>query len=136
MIYVYFVLAKLLFAAIFLKLLRIMRILLCFVEDLTFFTIYDKICHIEVITMKSTGIVRSIDKMGRIVLPMETRKLLNLTEEGSSVEIYIENDMVILKKYAPACIFCNNVDNLVEYHGVKICENCINDMSNKAKEIL
>ena len=48
--------------------------------------------------MKSTGIVRSIDKMGRIVLPMETRKLLSLTEEGSAVEIYTDNDMVILPK--------------------------------------
>ena len=54
--------------------------------------------------MKSTGIVRSIDKMGRIVLPMETRKLLSLTEEGSAVEIYTDNDMVILKKYTPACL--------------------------------
>ncbi len=78
--------------------------------------------------MKSTGIVRSIDKMGRIVLPMETRKLLSLTEEGSSVEIYTDNDTVILKKYAPACFFCNCADNLIEYHGIKVCENCINDM--------
>lgn len=78
--------------------------------------------------MKSTGIVRCIDKMGRIVLPMETRKLLSLTEEGSAVEIYTDNDMVILKKYTPACIFCNNADDLIEYHGLKICENCIKEM--------
>lgn len=78
--------------------------------------------------MKSTGIVRSIDKMGRIVLPMETRKLLSLTEEGTSVEIYTDNDMVILKKYTPGCIFCKNADNLISFHGMKICENCINEM--------
>lgn len=78
--------------------------------------------------MKSTGIVRSIDKMGRIVLPMETRKLLSLTEEGAAVEIYTQEDMVILKKYTPACIFCNNADKLIEYHGIKICQNCLCEM--------
>lgn len=80
--------------------------------------------------MKSTGIVRSIDKMGRIVLPMETRKLLSLTEEGSAVEIYTDNDMVILKKYTPACWFCNSADDLIEYHGVKICQHCVDEMKN------
>lgn len=83
--------------------------------------------------MKSTGIVRSIDKLGRVVLPMETRKLLSLTE-GSSVEFYTDNDMIILKKYTPACVFCNNADNLVEYHGMKICENCINEIHRKSIE--
>ncbi|MBE6827395.1 MAG: AbrB/MazE/SpoVT family DNA-binding domain-containing protein [Ruminococcaceae bacterium] len=86
--------------------------------------------------MKSTGIVRRIDKMGRIVLPMETRTLLNLNEEGAAVEIYTENDMMILKKYVPSCLFCSNTENLIEYHGVKICENCINTLSEKSKEIL
>lgn len=85
--------------------------------------------------MKSTGIVRPIDKMGRIVLPMETRKMLNLTQEGASVEIYTDNDMVILKKYTPACIFCNSADNLIEYHGSKICENCINEMQRMSIEL-
>ena len=80
--------------------------------------------------MKSTGIVRSIDKMGRIVLPMETRKLLSLTQEGAAVEIYTEDDMVVLKKYTPACIFCNSADDLIEFHGAKICRNCINEMNN------
>ena len=80
--------------------------------------------------MKSTGIVRSIYKMGRIVLPMETRKLLSLTEEGSAVEIYTDNDMVILKKYTPACLFCNSADDLIEYHGVRICQNCVKVMEN------
>lgn len=78
--------------------------------------------------MKSTGIVRSIDNFGRIVLPMETRKLLSLNEEGSAVEIYTEDDMVILKKYTPACIFCNSADDLIEYHGMKICKNCVCEM--------
>ena len=83
--------------------------------------------------MKSTGFVKIIDKMGRIVLPMEIRKVLNLTQEGSAVEIYTQDDMVVLRKYQPGCIFCHNVDNLVDYHGAKICEDCINEMSNRAK---
>ncbi len=82
--------------------------------------------------MKSTGIVRSIDNFGRIVLPMETRKLLSLNEEGSAVEIYTEDDMVILKKYTPACIFCNSADDLIEYHGMKICKNCVCEMHKSA----
>jgi len=86
--------------------------------------------------MKSTGFVKIIDKMGRIVLPMEIRKVLNLTEEGAAVELFTENDMVVLKKYQPGCIFCHNVDNLVDYHGVKICEDCIADMADRAKNTL
>ena len=74
--------------------------------------------------------------MGRIVLPMEIRKVLNLTEEGAAVEIFTQDDMVVLKKYQPGCIFCHNVDNLVEYHGAKICENCISEMNNKSKSVL
>lgn len=86
--------------------------------------------------MKSTGIVRRLDRMGRIVLPMETRKLLSLTDEEAAVEIYTENDMVILKKYVPSCIFCNSTEGLVEYHGAKICESCIETLNLKAKEML
>lgn len=78
--------------------------------------------------MKSTGIVRRIDRLGRIVLPMETRKLLSLTEEGSFVEIYTDNDSVVLKKYTPCCIFCNSADELIEYHGSKICKECVKTM--------
>ena len=86
--------------------------------------------------MKSTGIVRKLDKMGRIVLPMETRKLLSLTDDDAAVEIYTENDTVILKKYTPSCIFCNSTQNLVEYHGAKICESCIETLGQRAREIL
>lgn len=81
--------------------------------------------------MKSTGIVRRIDSLGRIVLPMEIRKLLSLTEEGSSVEIYTDNETVVLKKYTPCCIFCNSADDLIEYHGSKICTECVKKMYNE-----
>lgn len=75
--------------------------------------------------MKSTGIVRKIDSMGRVVLPMETRKVLNLIADDSAVEIYTDSDSIILKKYVPACIFCNSADDMIEYNGEKICKKCI-----------
>lgn len=84
--------------------------------------------------MKSTGIVRGLDKMGRIVLPMEIRRLLHLVDDKSYVEFYTEADTVILKKYAPACIFCDSADDMIEYGGMKICKNCLEKMNHIAVE--
>lgn len=81
------------------------------------------------VIMKSTGIVRGLDKMGRIVLPMEIRKLLHLIDDKSYVEFYTEADSVILKKYVPACIFCDSADDTIEYCGMKICKNCLSKMN-------
>ena len=64
--------------------------------------------------MKSTGIVRGLDKMGRIVLPMEIRKLLHLIDDKSYVEFYTEADNVILKKYVTACIVCESAGDTTE----------------------
>ena len=68
--------------------------------------------------MKSIGIV------GRIVLPIELRKTMNITDD-SSLEIFVDDDKIVLKKYQPACIFCNEDDNVVLYKGKNICKNCI-----------
>lgn len=84
--------------------------------------------------MKSTGIVRGLDKMGRIVLPMEIRRLLHLVDDKSFVEFYTEADTVILKKYAPACIFCDNADDMIEYGGMKICRSCLEKMNQIVNE--
>lgn len=84
--------------------------------------------------MKSTGIVRGLDKMGRIVLPMEIRKMLHLVDDKSYVEFYTEADSVILKKYAPACIFCDSADDMIEFNGMKICKNCLQKMNGILKE--
>ena len=65
--------------------------------------------------MKSTGIVRRIDELGRIVLPIELRKSMSLDQKGDSVEIFIDEDKIILKKYQPACIFCGNADDVIYY---------------------
>ena len=64
--------------------------------------------------MKSTGIVRKIDSLGRMVLPSELRSNFNL-KEGDALEIFTSNDMIVLKKYAPADIFTGEMDNLIEY---------------------
>lgn len=79
--------------------------------------------------MKSEGIVRNIDSVGRIVLPRDLRVRLGLTAENSAVEIYTEDDKIIFKKYVPACIFCNSADDIVIYKGNKICKECIKVMT-------
>ena len=77
--------------------------------------------------MKSTGIVRRIDELGRIVLPVETRKKLNIAS-GDGVEIFVEKDRVILKKYEPACIFCGSMDNASLFKGRIICDHCLSEL--------
>ena len=78
--------------------------------------------------MKAIGIVRKIDSLGRIVVPMELRNLLDISE-GDPIEIFIEDDRIILKKYSPSCIFCESTDNLTLYKGKLICPDCIKDLS-------
>ena len=74
--------------------------------------------------MKSTGIIRNIDELGRIVVPKEIRKKLGI-ENTDPVEIYVEDDKIILKKYLPACHFCGNPEDVSDFKGKKICAECI-----------
>ncbi len=74
--------------------------------------------------MKSTGIVRRVDELGRIVLPAELRRTLDIGERDE-LEIYLDDDKVVLKKYEPSCIFCASNCNLVNYHGRNVCMECI-----------
>ncbi len=74
--------------------------------------------------MKSLGIVRKVDELGRIVLPIELRRKFDI-EVKDSLEIYTENDSIILKKYEPACIFCGDATNVINYNGKNICPECI-----------
>lgn len=74
--------------------------------------------------MKSTGIVRKVDELGRIVLPIELRRTLDIAEKDS-LEIYVDEDMIMLRKYQPACIFCDNAKDVVNYKGKNICTSCI-----------
>ena len=79
--------------------------------------------------MKSTGIVRKVDELGRIVLPIELRRTLDIAERDE-LEIYLDDDKVILKKYEPSCIFCGSSCGLVSYHGRNVCMECIQNMNN------
>ena len=74
--------------------------------------------------MKSTGIVRRIDELGRIVLPIEIRKNLSLASRDA-VEIFVNEDTIVLKKYEPACIFCGSLDNAQVFKGKIICDKCL-----------
>ncbi|MBR0355396.1 MAG: AbrB/MazE/SpoVT family DNA-binding domain-containing protein [Oscillospiraceae bacterium] len=74
--------------------------------------------------MKSTGIVRKVDELGRIVLPIEMRRTLDIAEKDA-LEIYVDGDNIILRKYQPACIFCDNMKNVVSFQGKNICPDCL-----------
>lgn len=73
--------------------------------------------------MKSTGIVRKIDELGRIVLPMELRRTLSI-DTGDALEIYTDEDRIVLKKYEPSCIFCGEAKGTVHFKDKMICEQC------------
>lgn len=77
--------------------------------------------------MKSTGIVRKVDELGRIVLPIELRRTLEIAERDP-LEIYVEGSTIILKKYEPACIFCGDAKDVVNYKGRNICRTCLDEM--------
>ena len=77
--------------------------------------------------MKSTGIVRRVDEVGRIVLPMEIRKSLNI-DTRDPVEIFVDSNQIILRKYEPACIFCNQSEDTVVYKGKNICAKCLAEL--------
>ncbi len=83
--------------------------------------------------MKSTGIVRRIDELGRIVLPIEIRKTLALSSKDT-VEIFVNGDTIILKKYEPSCIFCGSLGNAKLFKGRMVCEECIADIQKGNNE--
>ena len=80
--------------------------------------------------MKSTGIVRKVDELGRIVLPIELRRTLGI-EEKDRIEIFVDGESIILRKYQPACIFCDNSIDIINYKGKNICPECIKAMNAK-----
>ena len=82
--------------------------------------------------MKATGIVRNVDELGRFVLPKELRNVLQI-KPGDPLEVYVEEDMVILKKYQPTCVFCGSGEDLVDFSNKKVCRTCISAMNEKAE---
>ena len=80
------------------------------------------------VLMKSTGIIRRVDELGRVVIPMELRNKFEIAEKDQ-IEIYVEGSNIILKKYEPNCIFCGNSKKLVDYKGKLICSKCLKQMN-------
>lgn len=74
--------------------------------------------------MKETGIVRKVDELGRIVLPIELRRTLDIAEKDA-LEIYVDGDAIMLKKYAPSCVFCGDTKSVTRYKDKNICKNCL-----------
>ena len=80
--------------------------------------------------MKATGIVRSIDELGRIVVPKEMRTKMDILC-GDAVEIFVEDDKIVLKKYAPSCLFCQNEEGLSVFKGKKVCQKCLEELKSE-----
>ena len=74
--------------------------------------------------MRATGIIRAIDSFGRIVLPSELRKVMDV-KAGDNLEFFTEDNRVIIKKYEITCLFCSNQDDLIDFEGKKICPECV-----------
>lgn len=79
--------------------------------------------------MKSTGIIRKVDELGRIVLPIEIRRTLEIAERDE-LEIYMENDRIVLQKFEPSCVFCASSFELVSYRGKNVCSECVRNMNH------
>ena len=77
--------------------------------------------------MKATGIVRKVDELGRIVLPIEMRRTLDIAERDA-LEIYVEGSSVILKKYKPSCVFCDSSREITVFKGKNVCPKCLKEL--------
>lgn len=77
--------------------------------------------------MKATGIIRPLDNLGRIVLPIELRKVLGINS-GDHLEIFVEDENIILKKHEVSCIFCGSANNMKSFKGKNVCQNCITEL--------
>jgi len=82
--------------------------------------------------MKSTGIVRKVDELGRVVIPIELRRTLDI-EEKDAMEIYVDGDRIVLRKYEPSCVFCGEANDVLNFKGKNVCKHCLGDMSATAK---
>ena len=78
--------------------------------------------------MKSTGIVRKIDELGRIVLPIEMRHTMHI-EPRDSMEIFVDGNSIILRKYEQECIFCGSTKKVSVFKDRCVSENCPKELS-------
>lgn len=79
--------------------------------------------------MKSTGIIRRLDELGRVVIPIELRNKFDIAEKDP-IEIYVDGSNIILKKFEPNCVFCGSSKKLKEYKGKLVCEKCLDKLTN------
>lgn len=85
--------------------------------------------------LKATGVVRKIDDLGRIVIPMELRRTHGI-EDGDGIEIFTnEHGDILLRKYQPGCSFCNSMEPVFNYRGKPICADCATEITNKFKKV-
>lgn len=82
------------------------------------------------IKMKATGMIRCLDQLGRIVIPIELRRVLDI-EIGDGLEFYSDENAIVLKKYEPACIFCDNAKDIRVYKGKNVCGECYAELKKK-----
>lgn len=80
--------------------------------------------------MKSTGIVRKVDELGRVVIPIELRRVLDIAEKDP-VEIFVDNNKIILKKYETTCVFCGSAENVTAFKGRNVCEECLKELEGR-----
>lgn len=83
--------------------------------------------------MKSTGIVRKVDELGRIVLPIELRRTLDISEKDT-LEIYVEGSAIVLRKYRPSCIFCDSTRDVFQFKGKNLCPRCLKELRNHERK--
>ncbi|MDY6037598.1 MAG: AbrB/MazE/SpoVT family DNA-binding domain-containing protein [Eubacterium sp.] len=77
--------------------------------------------------MKSTGILRPVDALGRVVIPIELRRSLDINTDDS-LEVFVQDDYIMLKKFEPRCVFCGSSDDVTEIHGKNVCGECIKEL--------
>lgn len=80
--------------------------------------------------MKSTGIVRKLDTLGRVVIPIELRRTLDIKVKDP-LEIFVDDDKIVLKKFSPSCIFCGESKDIFDFKGKKVCQSCSEKIKNK-----
>lgn len=80
--------------------------------------------------MKSTGIVRRVDELGRVVIPVELRRTMGIVIKDP-IEIYVDGQSIVLKKYQPSCIFCDSMNDVAVYKGKNICSDCMTEIKNQ-----
>jgi len=84
--------------------------------------------------MKTTGIVRKIDQLGRVVIPIELRRTLGI-DEKDSLEFFVDGNKIILRKYEPDCIFCSNTNDIMVFRGKRVCKICVRIQGQMVDEL-